>query len=78
MYWFGGPLSKLGISAELNIQFVDAVHQIEGNYQLYNMKHEISFSKSIVRKYHILDIFSQLFEFSSFLVYLQYCLGLGV
>ena len=38
MYRFDGPLSKIEISPELSIHFMNEIHPIEGNYSLYNMK----------------------------------------
>ena len=38
VYRFGGSLSKRGISLELSNHFMNAIHQIEGNYLLYDSK----------------------------------------
>ena len=49
---FPNLLSTFGISAELNIHFMNAIHLFEENYQLYNVKYEILYPKSNFRKYH--------------------------
>ena len=38
---FCGILRKIGIVQELNAHFWNAIHQIEGNYLLYNMNRKI-------------------------------------
>ena len=43
VFQFGGPCSKIGISPELNIHFMNALHHIDGNHLLYNMKANIIF-----------------------------------
>ena len=40
VYWFGSPHIKTGISPELNILFVNEIHQIEGN-RLLDMKEKV-------------------------------------
>ena len=49
---FGAPLSTFGISAELNIHVMNAIHQFEKKYQLNNVKYEILYPKSNFQKYH--------------------------
>ena len=53
VYWFDGPLSKIGISPQLSIYFMNGIHQIEGNYSLDNM----FYPNSNFRKYHVFKHF---------------------
>ena len=45
VYQFDSALSKIGISPELSIHFMDGIHQIEGNYSLNNMRKKNCFIK---------------------------------
>ena len=50
MYRFDSPLSKIGISPELSIHFMNGIHQIEGHYSLYNMKKKMFYPNLNFRK----------------------------
>ena len=62
MYRFDGPLSKIGISPELIIHFMNGIHPIEGNYSLYNMEKKPFYPNSNFRKYHDFRYFFTVFE----------------
>ena len=46
VFRFCGTLRKNGISQELSVHFLNAIHQIEGNYLLYDMKEILLLSTS--------------------------------
>ena len=62
MYQFDGPLSKIGISRELSIYFMNGIHPIEGNYSLYNKKKKLFYPNLNFRKYHDFKHFFTVFE----------------
>ena len=49
---FCGTLRKIGISQELSVHFLNAIHQTEGNHLLYDMK-----EKNIFSNFEFLKIF---------------------
>ena len=62
MYWFDGPLSKIGISPELSIHFMNGIHPIEGNYSLYNIKKHVLSKFEFLKIYHDFKHFFTVFE----------------
>ena len=52
MYRFDSTLSKIGISPELSIHFMNGIHPIEGNYSLYNLKKTLFYQNLNSRKYN--------------------------
>ena len=46
VFRFCGTLRKMGIFQELNVHFLKAIHQIKGNYLLYDMKEKILYPTS--------------------------------
>ena len=62
VYRFDCPLSKIGISPELSIHFMNGILPIEGNYSLYNMKKKLFYPNAAFRKYHDFKYFFTVFE----------------
>ena len=61
VYWFDGPLRKFGKYKELRVLFQNEIHQIGGNYLLYDMKEMILYTNSNFVKYLDFKHFSKYF-----------------